>query len=59
MTDQETRTTTYAVKGADHELAIVLEGRHCQDSMSGEMFETKVTVVLDGEEFRGCGRPLH
>lgn len=31
----------------------------CRDTMSGQQFETTVTVILDGREFRGCGKALH
>ena len=41
------------------DLVIVLEGQTCRDTMSGEEFETTVTVVLDGNKYRGCGRALH
>lgn len=57
--DQDAGKTTYTVADGRHELVIVLEGRACMDTMSGESFETMVTVVLDGKELRGCGRALH
>ncbi len=38
-----------------HDLVLVLEGQTCRDTMSGEEFETTVTVVLDGKEHRGAG----
>jgi len=40
---------------------IVLEviGRPCRDSMSGESFETEVSVHWRGRTLRGCGRALH
>ena len=59
LVHQNPRITTYRVADRGQELLIILEGRHCQDTMSGETFETRVTVVLDGEEFRGCGKALH
>ena len=31
----------------------------CRDTMSGQEFETTVTVIFDGREFRGCGKALH
>ena len=34
-------------------------GEACQDSMSGEEFETTVTVEYQGKTYRGCGRALH
>jgi len=27
--------------------------------MSGEAFETTVTVILDGKKYQGCGKALH
>jgi len=31
----------------------------CQDSMSGEEFETRVQLLSEQESLQGCGRPLH
>jgi len=59
MIDQQGRVATYRVQANEHELIIVLQGQRCRDSMSGEPFETTVTVILDDREYRGCGRPLH
>jgi putative lipoprotein len=59
ISNEESRSTSYAVNENGHELAITLEGRRCTDSMSGAQFETTVTVMLDGTRFAGCGRPLH
>ncbi|MBY6185332.1 MliC family protein [Marinobacter hydrocarbonoclasticus] len=40
-------------------VSVLLEGKPCSDTMSGEGFETTVTVT-DGERlYRGCGRALH
>ncbi len=57
--DQDGRRTTYTVDDGNHEVVIVLEGRRCQDTMSGESFDTTVTVRLDGDSYAGCGRALH
>jgi len=43
--DQDAGRTIYTVEDGGHEAVIVLEGRRCQDTMSGESFETRVTVV--------------
>lgn len=40
-------------------LTVTVLGEPCQDTMSGEMFESQVTVTMDGKTFRGCGRALH
>jgi uncharacterized membrane protein len=58
-TDPVARTTIYAIQAEDHELAIVLDGEPCHDSMSGEAFETAVTVIMVDKKFRGCGKALH
>jgi membrane-bound inhibitor of C-type lysozyme len=59
LNDQIARKTTYKVQNMEHDLTIILEALLCHDSMSGESFETTVTVILDGQIYRGCGRPLH
>lgn len=40
-------------------LTITLKGESCTDSMSGELFETRVLVEYGERLFSGCGRPLH
>lgn len=40
-------------------LEAVLRPGPCQDSMSDQVFETRVTVSLDGRSFQGCGKALH
>lgn len=59
MIDQQARVTTYRVQANEHELIIVIKGQRCRDSMSGEPFETSVTVIFGDREYQGCGRPLH
>lgn len=58
-TDQARRRTVYRTKNADFILELQLEGRTCLDTMSGEEFETSVTVLLDNNKYQGCGRALH
>ena len=53
------RRTTYATEIAGEALTIVLEGRDCQDDMSGEAFPTRVTIEFEGRILRGCGQALH
>ena len=59
VTDQQTRTTSYTIQNNRHHFEILLEGRPCHDTMSGEAFETTVTVTLDGQVYYGCGKALH
>lgn len=51
------RATYHAVTEA-HDLRVVIEQAACKDVMSGEAYESTVTVTLDGETYRGCGRVL-
>jgi len=57
--DQQARTTVYEVQNDQHELSVILVGRRCRDTMSGEAFETTVSVILDGKKYQGCGKALH
>lgn len=50
--------TTYRAQHGAHSLEVVLEDLSCEDTMSGEAFETTVAVRLDGETLHGCGRTL-
>jgi membrane-bound inhibitor of C-type lysozyme len=58
-TDPRARTTTYRIQDGEHDLTILIEGKPCQDTMSGEEFDSTVTVTLDGRTLLGCGRALH
>ena len=56
----EGRRTVFRGSSTDgRPFEMTLEVRSCSDAMSGETYETTVTVTLGGETFRGCGRPLH
>jgi putative lipoprotein len=57
--DAAARRTVYLAEGGGHRLRLAIEAAPCQDSMSGEAFEARVTVRLDEAEYRGCGRALH
>jgi putative lipoprotein len=57
--DPVARVTRYRAREDDKEITVRLSAGGCQDSMSGESFETRVEVRLDDRELRGCGRPLH
>ena len=49
--------TWHATTGA-HDLRVVVTPSPCTDAMSGQPYETTVTVTLDGREYHGCGGPL-
>lgn len=53
------RTSIYRANTDGHALELVLRAEPCRDSMSGEAFETRVTVYLDHRTLHGCGRALH
>ena len=51
--------TRYVARIGAHQLEVTLEKGPCLDDMSGEAFETSVTVKLNNRSYRGCGKPLH
>jgi putative lipoprotein len=53
--DQDARITRWDAG----ELVLEVIGRPCTDTMSGERFESEVTVIWRGQILRGCGRALH
>ena len=46
----------YATETEAHRIRVVIEPESCTDTMSGEKFESEVTVYLNDEIFTGCGR---
>ncbi len=40
------------------DLTVTISSTDCADSMSGQRFESTVTVVHNGQTYRGCGRTL-
>lgn len=54
--DRESRQTLFQL---DREVKIVIEGKPCTDTMSGESFATTVTISLPDASLSGCGRALH
>jgi uncharacterized membrane protein len=51
--------TVYRMVAEGEAVEVLLEPGPCRDTMSGEEFETTVTVVLVRGTLRGCGRALH
>lgn len=49
-------STTY--QGSDSPVAVRVERRPCNDTMSGEAFEASATVTLEDRVLNGCGRFL-
>lgn len=58
-TDNKAAKSTYLASKGEHSITLILEAGPCQDSMSGDSYETMVTVVIDGKELQGCGKALH
>lgn len=57
--NSEAGETRYVARGDGGEIVVLLRGRACRDSMSGESFDTQVVVTLEGRILQGCGRALH
>lgn len=53
--DRAARKTVFPVNDST---SVLIEGKPCIDSMSGESFEVTVTVTLGAETLKGCGRAL-
>ncbi|UCH47630.1 MAG: MliC family protein [Betaproteobacteria bacterium] len=57
--DAASRETIFKASKDGRELLVLLAGKRCTDSMSGEKFETTVVVTLNETKLNGCGRALH
>jgi uncharacterized membrane protein len=57
-TDSATGDRTYYTIAQGHDLRVLIQPTACIDVMSGEPYETTVTVTLDGRAYHGCGGPL-
>jgi len=53
--DKAARKTEFQI---DADTSVLIEGKPCTDSMSGESFQTTVTAILGGKTYKGCGRAL-
>jgi uncharacterized membrane protein len=53
--DKAARKTVFPV---DDSISVLIEGKPCSDTMSGESFEATVTVTQGEKALRGCGRAL-
>jgi len=57
--DESNRTAVYETTGGEQRLSVTIETRRCTDAMSGESFESTVSVSLDARLLHGCGKSLH
>ena len=53
--DKAARKTVFQI---DADTSVLIEGKPCTDTMSGEAFEVRVTVTLGEKTLQGCGRAL-
>jgi uncharacterized membrane protein len=49
--------TTYRTFAGTQEILVVIDRMRCNDSMSGEPFESAVTVTFENATLYGCGQP--
>lgn len=58
--DAATGRSHYDSEADSHRFEITLETADCRDGMSGDAFDTRVSVVVDDHQtLNGCGRLLH
>lgn len=57
-TDSATGARRYVAMTDSYDLRILIQPDSCTDVMSGERYETTVTVTRDGRPYPGCGGPL-
>ena len=53
--DEAARNTVFRV---NDNTSVLIEGKPCNDTMSGESFEVAVVITLGEETLKGCGRAL-
>lgn len=58
VTDASKRTSTYRLNNGHQQITVQIEGKACNDTTSGEPFDTSVTVHYGGQTYKGCGRAL-
>jgi uncharacterized membrane protein len=59
VVDEQARSAIYNAQVDGFPLSIEIAARSCTDSMSGEQFETAVSINLGDRTLTGCGRALH
>lgn len=56
--DIEEDLVVYTVTTERHDMQVEITVEHCQDTMSGEVFENSVHISLDDKNYQGCGLAL-
>ncbi|MGI9275438.1 MAG: hypothetical protein ACR2PT_11415 [Endozoicomonas sp.] len=49
----------FQVNDGSRDMTVTIENTSCWDDMAGDLFDVKVTLLLDGRQLRGCGMVLH
>lgn len=58
--DRRKNRTTYHAHTKEHSISVTLSRGPCKSTMSDDVYETKVTILLDQERtLNGCGKALH
>ena len=55
---QEDKAARKTVFQLNESTSLLIEGKPCTDSMSGEAFEVTVTITVANKPMKGCGRAL-
>ncbi|MDG1462211.1 MAG: MliC family protein, partial [Gammaproteobacteria bacterium] len=55
----ESRNVVYTASDPTNKISTRILGKTCSDNMSGELLETGVEIILNGQLYRGCGQGLH
>jgi uncharacterized membrane protein len=53
---QEERRTQFVLES--YGVTVEIRGQHCSDVMSGEKFESSVSIIMTDRRLEGCGRAL-
>lgn len=54
-----THTRVYQLNNGQQQMTVRIEDKTCRDTMSGEVFDSAVTINLGKKKLTGCGQALH
>lgn len=49
----------YSLKTEGHVLSMTIRNKSCQDSVNNQYYPNEVSIIFDGEVFKGCGKSLN
>lgn len=58
-TDSQARQTFYKASKGGNQLVVVIQGINCNDTMSDDVYESRVKVIINQKSYHGCGAALH